>query len=127
MILASLALLASAGEPGYRITRQTIDGGGRMNSSGGDYELSGTIGQPDAGQMTGDGYALTGGFWFEVGPGDCDENGLTNLLDHEVLAACMTGPDVTPADPTCRCFDMDRNGSVDMADVAAIQRAFTGP
>jgi hypothetical protein len=27
------------------------------------YSLSGTIGQPDAGQMSGGNYTLTGGFW----------------------------------------------------------------
>lgn len=35
-----------------------------MNSTGGVYSVSGTIGQPDAGgPMTGGNYSLTGGFW----------------------------------------------------------------
>lgn len=46
----------------YAITWWTVDGGGGT-SSGGGYILSGTIGQPDAGVMTGGDYALTGGFW----------------------------------------------------------------
>ncbi|MBU0616797.1 MAG: hypothetical protein KKI02_03695, partial [Planctomycetes bacterium] len=43
----------------------TVDGGGEMfTTGGGDFELSGTIGQPDAGPvMTGGGFDLTGGFW----------------------------------------------------------------
>jgi hypothetical protein len=46
----------------YSITWYKIAGGGGT-SSGGNYSLSGTIGQPDAGQMSGGGYSLTGGFW----------------------------------------------------------------
>ena len=46
----------------YAITWWTIDGGGGT-SSGGGYSLSGTIGQPDAGVMSGGLYTLTGGFW----------------------------------------------------------------
>jgi hypothetical protein len=34
-----------------------------MYSIGGGYELAGTIGQPDAGVLTGGGYTLGGGFW----------------------------------------------------------------
>ena len=40
----------------------TIDGGGGT-SRGGNYTLSGTIGQPDAGALSGGGYTLEGGFW----------------------------------------------------------------
>ncbi len=41
----------------------TIDGGGG-ESTGGEYALSGTIGQPDASSaMEGGDYDLTGGFW----------------------------------------------------------------
>ena len=47
----------------YEIDWYTIDDGGELGSTGGDYELSGTIGQPDAGVL-GDGeYTLVGGFW----------------------------------------------------------------
>lgn len=48
---------------GYAIDWFTIDGGGAMNSSGGAYTLSGTIGQPDAGAMESGAYNLSGGFW----------------------------------------------------------------
>jgi hypothetical protein len=42
----------------------TADNGGGMNSNGGSYSLSGTIGQPDAGISTGGTYTLNGGFWY---------------------------------------------------------------
>lgn len=46
----------------YRIDWWTVDGGGG-ESSGGDYTLKGTVGQPDAGEAQGGDYALHGGFW----------------------------------------------------------------
>lgn len=44
------------------ITRFTIDGGGG-SSQGGTSEVSGTIGQPDAGLLTGGTIQIRGGFW----------------------------------------------------------------
>jgi hypothetical protein len=46
----------------YTIDWSTIDGGGGA-STGGVYSVSGTIGQPDAGAMSGGNYMLQGGFW----------------------------------------------------------------
>jgi len=46
----------------YSIDWSTIDGGGGT-STGGVYSVSGTIGQPDAGRMSGGNYAVDGGFW----------------------------------------------------------------
>lgn len=46
----------------YSINWHTIDGGGGT-STGGVYSVSGTIGQPDAGRMSGGPYTLQGGFW----------------------------------------------------------------
>lgn len=59
---SGIAVAQTGGD--YDLTWSTIDGGGETFSTGGDYELGGTIGQPDAGAMTGGDYALTGGFWF---------------------------------------------------------------
>ncbi|HEY0739330.1 MAG TPA: hypothetical protein VGD69_30690 [Herpetosiphonaceae bacterium] len=48
----------------YAIDWYTIDSGGALNSSGGTYALSGTIGQHDAGSTMESGtYDLKGGFW----------------------------------------------------------------
>ena len=48
----------------YSIDWYKVSGGGGMNSTGGVYSLSGTIGQHDAGgPMAGGNYSLTGGFW----------------------------------------------------------------
>jgi len=48
---------------GYDLSWWTTDGGGYTFSTGGDYSLGGTVGQPDAGLLTGPGYTLAGGFW----------------------------------------------------------------
>jgi hypothetical protein len=60
---ALLFLALSASAQSYSINWYKIAGGGGT-SSGGQYSLSGTIGQPDASTtMTGGNYSLTGGFW----------------------------------------------------------------
>ncbi len=70
--VASLALMDLTGPAhaqlggGYELTWSSIDGGGYMFSAGDGYSLGGAIGQPDAGRMTGSGYALAGGFWSGV-------------------------------------------------------------
>jgi hypothetical protein len=46
----------------YSIDWHTIDGGGGT-STGSVYSVSGTIGQPDAGKMSGGNYTIEGGFW----------------------------------------------------------------
>lgn len=61
-LLIILTMVASSHAQSYAIDWWTVDGGGGI-SSGGSHILSGTIGQPDAGVMSGGGYALTGGFW----------------------------------------------------------------
>ena len=54
--------LAQTGGP-YDLSWSTVDGGGHTFSTGGDYSLGGTIGQPDPGLLTGGVYTLGGGFW----------------------------------------------------------------
>jgi hypothetical protein len=46
----------------YSIDWFTIDGGGGT-STGGVYSISGTVGQPDAGHLSGGNFTLDGGFW----------------------------------------------------------------
>jgi hypothetical protein len=59
-LLTSSALASS--EAAYLLNWYTVDGGGGT-SIGGVYSLSGTIGQADAGAMSGGVYTLLGGFW----------------------------------------------------------------
>ena len=124
-ILGFVARVTSA-LPDYEITRSTIDGGGVMQSTGGDFELSGSIGQPDAGVIIGGDFELTGGFWFELPPTDCNDDGIVSLLDHETFTACLSGPgggiDASP----CPCFDVDGDGDITLSDFAQLQAGFNG-
>lgn len=62
--LALCALPATAQSGGnFQITRSTIDGGGALRSAGGNFTLSGTVGQPDATVARGGVFTLQGGFW----------------------------------------------------------------
>ena len=114
----------------FEISRSTIDGGGVMFSSGGEFELSGTIGQPDAAsgasEMSGEDFTLTGGFWFETPLGDCNDTGCVNLLDYSDLKACLWGPDAGLPMPDCNCFDFDGDNDVDLSDASRFQQMFTG-
>src|ERR1044071_1961748 len=65
VLLMALASALTLDAQNYKIDWYTIDGGGGT-SSGGPYSLSGTIGQPDAGILSGGNYVLQGGFWGGV-------------------------------------------------------------
>lgn len=64
VLVAALSAFAvsRASAQNYSIDWFTIDGGGGT-STGGVYSVSGTIGQPDAGHMSGGNFTIDGGFW----------------------------------------------------------------
>jgi hypothetical protein len=66
LLLVAFGLLVATSfahaQTNYAIDWSTIDGGGGT-STGGVYSVSGTIGQPDAGAMSGGNYTVQGGFW----------------------------------------------------------------
>ena len=66
LLMLSLGVLLAGGATvcaqTYALDWFTIDGGGGT-STGGVYSISGTIGQPDAGKMSGGSYMIDGGFW----------------------------------------------------------------
>ena len=62
-ILLSLVPGLALAQP-YDVSWYTVDGGGAMNTAGGTFGLSGTIGQPDAGGPAAGGtFVLHSGFW----------------------------------------------------------------
>ena len=62
LLLAGRAL--AIGPADYTLDWWTVDGGGgTWSDTGGQYELNGTAGQPDAHVWAGDDYTLIGGFW----------------------------------------------------------------
>jgi hypothetical protein len=72
--LAAAPALAQTGG-GFDVTWSTIDCGGQTApSTGGGFEVAGTIGQPDAGQMSGPAFVVLGGFWAVTAPMPCYAN-----------------------------------------------------
>ena len=127
LIVLTIAVVGTVRAVGdFEISRSTIDDGGAMLSTAGDFELSGTIGQPDAGVLTGGEFTLTGGFWFETPLGDCNDTGCVNLLDYDDFEFCLRGPEGGLIGAWCSCFDFDNDVDVDLTDLARFQQSFTG-
>jgi hypothetical protein len=128
MLMLFIIAVGVAVADDFEISRSTIDGGGVMFSAGGDFELSGTIGQPDASElvMTGGDFELTGGIWFGCVPGDCDCDGDVDLHNFMEFQACFLGPGGGLPEADCACFDFNADGDVDLGDFAEFQAAFTG-
>jgi hypothetical protein len=143
-VLSAVSTLALAGSTSGEITIDwyTMDGGGAMGSTDGQpsgLELSGTIGQTDAGPgapgMTGGNISLTGGFWVfdTIAPfvpcgdsaGDFDGDGDVDLVDFGEFQLCFTGGTGTLADG-CDCADFDGDNDADLVDFGSFQLAFTG-
>jgi hypothetical protein len=120
----ALLLLAIAWGPAaladdFEIEWYTVDGGGVMWSTGGNFELGGTIGQPDANSlvMTGGSFELTGGFWA-VPPcwcwSDVNNDGLRDGLDVQEFVDCLLAGGVN-----CACADLYTDGVLDVSDITA--------
>src|SRR5437879_5229914 len=87
LFITTAAVLAVSGARAqtYDLSWYTIDGGGATFSTGGAFQLGGTIGQPDAGSfstpLSGGAFTLVGGFWPAAAqqctlPGDMNLDGL---------------------------------------------------
>ncbi|MFQ5805245.1 MAG: hypothetical protein ACE5I3_02205 [Phycisphaerae bacterium] len=119
-IIVTLGTAPALGQD-FDLSWYTVDGGGEMFTTGGDFELSGTIGQPDANVvvMTGGDFELTGGFWPGVAEfcfGDFDSDGQVGLSD---LAQLLSNYGTTSG-MTYEDGDLDGDGDVDLADLAAL-------
>jgi len=109
----------------FDINWYTIDGGGDFWTTGGEFELSGTVGQPDAGPaMTGGDFELTGGFWVvtltepEPCVGDIDGDGDT---DHSDLGELLSAWGSEPGDPNWNPnADLDGDGQVGHSDLGIL-------
>ena len=129
--LSTLIVLSAGIASGYEIDWHTLDGGGGT-STGGDYSLSGTVGQPDAGTMTlaGGSFELHGGFWIGLTctlsiPADYDDDCDVDQDDFTLFESCASGPDV-PYTDDCADKDFDTDNDVDHNDFAVFQRCITG-
>lgn len=62
LVLLTVSISLASGGNNYTLTWWTADGGGSV-STGGNYALQGTVGQPDAGEMVNGRYTLQSGYW----------------------------------------------------------------
>jgi hypothetical protein len=122
--VAAVALCAGAAAlapetTDFDLTWNTIDGGGGIATAG-DYELAGTIGQPDTGVvMTGGDFAFTGGFWAAgtTAEPDCpaDLNG-DDAVDVSDLLQLLADWGWCPGCPA----DINDDHAVDVSDLLEI-------
>ena len=107
-VLAILCSTALASAQTFDLSWFTVDGGGEMFTTGGVFELSGTIGQPESGVvMSGGVFEMSGGFWPGAAgggtscAGDLDGDGDTDLADLGILLADFgcTSPGPLPRRP----------------------------
>jgi len=131
-LIATLAVmgLAQTSSAQFSIDWYTIDGGGGT-SAGGAFQLSGTIGQHDAGVMSGGQYTLTGGYWSGAGEApcyaDCDTSTGKGILDiFDFL--CFQNSFVLGEPYACDCdITTGTNPPVcDIFDFLCFQNAFVG-
>lgn len=118
-ILLITLLITSGLSAQPSISWYTIDGGGAINSTGGSFALSGTIGQPDAQVspvMSGGAFELTGGFWPVTRacycPGDLNGDGKKDGRDIQQFIGCQL------SSGNCSCADVDGANGVNVNDIA---------
>ncbi|MCB9855065.1 MAG: hypothetical protein H6818_05200 [Phycisphaerales bacterium] len=112
----TLLVAVPASSEDYSIARCAIAGGGG-SSAGGDFDLEGTIGQHDAGYMSGGDLELSGGYWTSQStgcpcPGDANGDRRVNGADVQSFVQCLLTPGVA-----CRCADVDAVQGMQMSDV----------
>jgi hypothetical protein len=119
-LVLALLLVAAPTYAAVDVSWYTIDCGGVLNSTGGSFQVAGTVGQADAGVLIGSGYTLAGGFWPGVGAGACegdfDGDGTVGLSDLATLLASYGQPGPWAYSDG----DLDGDGDVDLNDLAAL-------
>ncbi len=95
----------------------TTAGGGATFSTGGDFSLGATIGQPAADALAGGDFTLQGGFWAGAAACGCatDANfdGKSDGRDIAQFVQCV----IAPAGE-CYCADMDADSQITVADIS---------
>lgn len=91
----------------YSVDWYKISGGGGT-STGGTYQVSGTIGQPDAGgAMTGGNFSVTGGFWSIVSV--VQMPGVPKLI---IVPSGANSVKILWPDPATNSFTLQQNGNL---------------
>jgi len=132
IVFAALAT-GQAGALDFEVDWWTLDGGGIMWSTAGNFELSGTLGQADAGPaMTSPRFELVGGFWAglrERARGDLNCDGLVNTFDIDPFVLALTdNAAYAVAFPECDYMlaDCNGDGAVNAFDIDPFVLLLTG-
>ena len=125
LLIVALLATTSVAANDFTLDWYTVDGGGEMWTTGGEFELSGTIGQPDASStiMTGGDFELSGGFWpgvpaYQLADMNCD--GYVNFSDVDPFVYALLGEALYYAQyPNCDWWNADCNqdGFINWSDV----------
>ena len=117
----------------FDLSWYTMDGGGATFTTGGTFTLGGTIGQHDAGTLSGGTFTIAGGFWGfltatactcqlygDIAPtgGDC------NVDVGDVLAVLDGFAGIVPWDALADISPCGGDGNVDVGDVLAVLDSF---
>ncbi len=108
MIVLLVLILSLPVTAGYELSWSTIGGGGV--SSGGTYSLSGIVGRPEAGAMSGGRYELLGGF-LPGGP-LC----IVDFYSFAIFAEYWLETPCNVGNNWCGGADLDELGDVDFVD-----------
>lgn len=112
----AFTLIATPTLAQFEVTRHTVDGGGG-SSEGGVFRVSGTVGQPDAGDLSGGGYQLTGGFWGRTLDSTVPTETPTEITETETPTPTGTAGGETPtASPPGIYFDVKPDPLDDFID-----------
>jgi len=102
-----LLIAAVACSQSYSVDWYKIAGGGGT-STGGTYQVSGTIGQPDAGgAMSGGQYSVTGGFWSLISV--VQMPGVPNLI---IVPNGANSVKILWPDPATNSFTLQQNANL---------------
>jgi hypothetical protein len=95
----------------------TAGGGGATFSTGGDFSLGATLGQPAAETLTGGDFTLHGGFWAGAHvcgcPTDVNDDAKSDGRDIGSFISCLTSVG------GCSCADLNADTLVDVSDIQA--------
>lgn len=135
VLACGLCCAASTSAQSFDLSWHTIDGGGGT-SAGGTWTVSGTIGQPDAGSLSGGTYTIEGGFWPAFvpkgptfAPGDLNCDGVVSVGDIGGFVLALTNPAGYAAQfPNCDIglADLNGDGVVSVGDIGPFVALLTG-
>lgn len=130
LIGIGLCPAGSQAQNGYDLSWWSLSGGGE--STGGVYNLNGSILPAESARMIGGPYEMEGGFWAGIGnlppPGLCGDANLDETIDIQdavlVLQVVVGLKTLTPE--PARNANVNKDAMIDVADAVKILRIVVG-